>query len=107
MCRKLQLCLLVAAVAAFGQRPMTADQVISFIRSSIQLHHDDHQVAEFIKKIKLTDKLDERKVEELQGMGAGPRTVIALRTLSTTSASLPATAPPPPAPPRPVIPPPD
>jgi hypothetical protein len=86
---------------------MTAEQVVSFIRSSIQLHHDDHQVAEFVKKIRLTDKLDERKVEELQGMGAGPRTVVALRELSTASASLAATPPPPPPAPRPVIPPPD
>src|ERR1700678_2414612 len=108
MCRKLRLCLLIAtAVAAFGQRPMTAEQLISFIRSSIQLHHDDHQVADFIKKIKLTDKLEERKVEELEGMGAGPRTILALRGLSTASASLPATAPAPPPPPRAVIPPPD
>ena len=34
---------------------MTADQVVSFIRSSVQLHHDDAKVAEYVKKIKLSE----------------------------------------------------
>jgi hypothetical protein len=86
---------------------MTAAQVVAFIQSSIRLHHDDIKVAAYVKKIKLTDRLDERKIEELQGMGAGPRTLAALRTLASSSASLPITPPPPPAAPHPVIPPPD
>lgn len=100
---------LVAALAAtvYAQLNMTADQVFTFIKSSIQLHHDDRKVAEYVKKIKLSDKLEERRVEDLQGMGAGPRTVAALRTLSSSSASLPAPAPPAAAPPKPTIPPPD
>jgi hypothetical protein len=102
----LGLCLLAAAVA-YGQLKMTADQVFAFIKSSIQLHHDDRKVAEYVRKIKLSDKLEERRVEELQGMGAGPRTLAALRELSSSSATLALTPPPPPAAPKPVIPPPD
>jgi hypothetical protein len=98
--------LAVAAVAT-AQMPMTVAQLKAFIRSSIQMKHDDVKVAQYVKRIKLSDKLDDRTVEELQGMGAGPRTVAALRELSGSSASLP--APPPPPPPKPVvvIPPPD
>jgi hypothetical protein len=99
--------LLAFAVAAHAQVRMTADQVVSFIKSSIQLHHDDRRVAEYVRKIKLADRLEDRKVEELQGLGAGPRTVAALRELSEASASLAVTPPPPPPPPKPVIPPPD
>jgi hypothetical protein len=107
MGRKFQLCLLLALVPALhAQLKMTADQVVSFIRSSIQLHHDDVKVAEYVKKIKLADRLEARRVEELQGMGAGPRTIAALRLLTTASSSLPVSEPPPPPPPRPVIPPP-
>jgi hypothetical protein len=95
------------AVAGNAQMKMTADQLVSFIKSSIQLHHDDRKIAEYVGKIKLTDKLEERKVEELQGMGAGPRTIVALRKMADESASLAVTPPPPPPPPRPVIPPPD
>src|SRR5271170_6853 len=79
----------VLAATVYAQLNMTADQVFTFIKSSIQLHHDDRKVADYVKKIKLSDKLDERRVEELQGMGAGQLTVAALRTLSSSSASLP------------------
>lgn len=86
---------------------MTTDQLVSFIKSSIQLRHDDSKVADYVRRIKLSDKLDEHTVEVLQGMGAGPRTVVALRALSASSASLPAPPPPPPPTPVVVIPPPD
>lgn len=94
-------------MVAYAQFSMTSAQVMAFIQSSIRLHHDDEQVAKYVKKIRLTDRLDERKVEELQGMGAGPRTVIALRALASSSESLPAPAPPAPVTPRAAIPPPD
>lgn len=103
----LSLCLLAAtSVVALAQRVMTADQVEAFIRSSIQLHLDDVKVASYLKKIRLSDRLEDRRVEELEGMGAGPRTILALRALSKSSDSLPVAAPPPPPPPRVVIPPP-
>jgi hypothetical protein len=99
--------LLLTGVAAYAQLSMTADQVMTFIRSSIQLHHDDRKIAEYVKKIKLKDKLQDRKVEELQGLGAGPRTLAALRELSNSSTSLPDAPPPVPVAPKPTIPPPD
>lgn len=71
------------------------------------MHHDDRKVAEYVDKIKLSDKLEARRVEELQGMGAGPKTLTALRKMSEASANLAVAPPPPPPPPRPVIPPPD
>jgi hypothetical protein len=105
--RPLLVLLAVTGLLAYGQLKMTADQVVAFIKSSIQLHHDDRKVAEYVRKIKLSDQLEDRRVEELQGMGAGPKTIAALRELSEESASLAVTPPPPPPPPRPVIPPPD
>ncbi len=107
MRRMLPVCLFAAvSIAAFAQRVMTADQVIAFIKSSIQLHLDDVKIAGYLKKIKLSDQLEDRRVEELQGIGAGPRTIIELREMSKSSASLPVATPPPPPPPRAVIPPP-
>ncbi len=87
---------LCIAVAAFAQMRMSVEQLREFIQSSIKLHQEDKQVADYLKKVKLTERLDDRAVEELQGMGAGPRTVAALRELSAESAKLPAPAPPPP-----------
>src|SRR5579863_1156001 len=88
--------LLALSVAATAQMSMTVDQLVSFIKSSVQLKQDDRKVADYVKKIKLSNKLDARTVETLQGMGAGPQTVIALRLLITESSGL--AAPPPPAP---------
>lgn len=100
--------LLVLATAALltaaGEMNMTVAQLVMFIRSSVELHQSDVKVAEYLRKVKLTDKLDNRTIEDLQGLGAGARTVTALRELAEASAGL-ASAPPPP--PKPVyVPPP-
>ena len=96
------LCALVAADT------FTNDQLISFVQSSIKLKQPDKQVAEYLlKHVKLVNKLDDRTIEELQRMGAGPKTVAALQALRDETARL-AEAPPPP--PKPVVaqaPPPD
>ena len=77
---------------------ITVADLVTFIQSSIKLKHDDVKVADYIKRIKLEDKLDARTVENLQGMGAGPKTVLALKALMTESSALPVAAPPPPKP---------
>jgi hypothetical protein len=69
---------------------MTVEQLVAFVKSSVQLHEDDRKVAETVQKIHLTNQLDAHTVETLQTLGAGRLTVAALRTLMTDSASLPA-----------------
>lgn len=101
---------LLLAVPAFAQMRMTIEQLRSFMKSSVDLHQPDKQVADYLRKSKLTQKLDAAAFEEFSGMpGVGPKTVEALRDLVTATAALP----PPPAPvkagvkpPAPVIPPP-
>jgi hypothetical protein len=89
--------LVLCAVALYSQqRQMTVPQLVSFIRSSIQLRQDDRQVAEVVRRIKLVNRLDGKTIEELQGQGAGPKTIAALKQLETATASL--APPPPPAP---------
>jgi hypothetical protein len=89
-----------------AQTRLTVEQLVLFIRSSIKLKHDDRQVANYVRKLQLVQKLDDRTIEELQGEGAGPKTVEALHELRDATKELP--SPPPPAPkPEPVpIPPP-
>src|SRR5512143_3721013 len=94
-------------LAAYGQRQMSVPDLVTFIKSSIQLHNDDRAVANTVRRLKLTSRLDAGTVEDLQGLGAGPRTLAALRELVTASAGLPVPAPEPPPPPQAVIPPPD
>ena len=94
------------SLAAYGQRQMSVPDLVTFIKSSIQMHNDDRAVASTVRRLKLTNRLDAGTVEDLQGMGAGPQTLSALRELITTSASLPPAAPVAPPPPPAAIPPP-
>ena len=89
--RSLRILVLLAAAAVtlVAQRQMTVSQLRTFIRSSIQMKNDDRQVADFVRKVKLKDRLDARIIEDLQGLGAGPRTISALKELATLSVKLP------------------
>ncbi len=96
MVRLRTFCLLVvmAAGSALAQRQMTVEALELFIKSSINLKHPDKQVADVVKTLKLTQRLTASAVENLQGMGAGPRTLEALKLLIAGSAALPVPAPP-------------
>src|SRR5713226_9712055 len=81
-----------------AQMRMSVEQLMQFIQSSIKLNHEDRRVAEYLKKVKLSNRLDDRVIEDLQGQGAGPRTVAAMRELAAGTKDL---APPPPVVPKP------
>ena len=102
---KLLSMLALAAALVFAQRSMSVSDVVAFVKSQVKMKGDDRLTADFLHKVKLTQKLEDRTVEDLQGLGAGPKTVAALRKLEEESASLAAAPPPPPpaakAPPKP------
>src|SRR5207302_8261915 len=77
----------------WAQAALTVNQLVSFVQSSIQLKHPDKQVASYLLKLKLSERLDARTIEELQGLGAGPGAMEALRKLMEGSAGLPAPPP--------------
>jgi hypothetical protein len=83
----------LCALASFGQQQLAVDKLVEFITSSISQKMPDREVAAFLAKVQLTQKLDPKTVEELQGRGAGPKTVTALNHLAEVSTSL--AAPPP------------
>ena len=91
-------------LAAYGQRQMSVPDLVTFIKSSVQMHNDDRAVASMVRRLKLTNRLDAGTVEDLQGLGAGPQTLAALRELVATSANLPIAAPVAPPPPPVMIP---
>ncbi len=87
----------VMAAVAFAQRAMKVQELLTFVKSQVKMKGDDRITADFLlHKVKLTERLDDKSVEELQGLGAGPKTVAALRKLEEESAGLAAAAPPPP-----------
>lgn len=96
MFRRLFCLLVFVASLASAQVKLTVAQLSNFVKSSIQLRHDDGKVASYLKKVQLTEKLDDKVVEELIGEGAGARTINALRELRDATQNLAASAPPPP-----------
>jgi hypothetical protein len=96
--RYLLLLVTASLLVAASEMNMSVAQLVMFIRSSVELKQPDVKVAEYLRKVKLTDKLDDRTIEDLQSQGAGPRTVAALRELGEASASLRAAPPPAPKP---------
>ncbi len=81
--------LLLFSVAVFAQTRLTVAQLEGFLKSSVQLQHDDGKVAAFLKKVTLTERLDDKRLEILISSGVGARTMNALRELKTASAAMP------------------
>ncbi|MFN7995779.1 MAG: hypothetical protein U0Q18_19365 [Bryobacteraceae bacterium] len=89
----------VLCVCAWAQGAgYTVAQIKSFITSAVQLKNPDREVAATLRKMKLNEKLDMATVEDLQGLGAGPKTVAVLKELATESATLAEPKPPAPKP---------
>lgn len=84
---------------------LSVDKLFAFIQSSAQLIKDgkqtDKETADLLARTKLTERLDDRSVEQMESLGIGPRTLAALRRLRDQSQTLPAAKPiEPPAKPR-------
>ena len=90
----------VCALTLPAQTSVTVPKLIEFVKSSISQKLPDKDVAAELAKLRLTQKLEDQAIEDLQTAGAGPRTVAALTHLADESVKLP--APPPPPPPKPV-----
>ena len=99
---------LFVAITLIAQSPLrlNVDQLLGFVRSSVKLQHPDKQIADYLKKVTLTQKLDDRSIEVLLADGIGPRTAEALRVLRDASATLAAPKPKALVPATPTIPPP-
>ena len=83
------LLVLCCAVALQAQMQMNASQLAAFLRSELALKfHTDKQIAEYLKKVTLTEKLTDKEIEDLEAQGAGPKVTQALKQLEERSESL-------------------
>ena len=103
---RLALAASLVCLGAFAQQTVSVDKLVEFLHSSIKMKMPDKQVASYVTKMHVSQRLEDRVIEQLQGDGLGPKTVAALRQLSVSTASLPAATvkaaePPPPPPPPP------
>src|SRR5580704_17543185 len=95
MCCRSMACLLVVSLLAVGQNNnvMTVEKLIAFVQSSEKIIKEDKtmtdkQLGEFLSKVKLTEKLEPRVVEDLEALDLGPLTRRALEKLRVDSQTL-------------------
>jgi hypothetical protein len=93
---RIRVCLLIMfmALALQAQTQMNLDQLKQMITSSMALKHDDKSIADYLKHVKLTERLNDETIEQLMGMGIGARTIKALQELRDQSEKLPSKTPP-------------
>lgn len=103
-----RLCIaLLACCLALPAQSLSVQQLVNFLRSAVKTS-TDKELSNYLAKVKMTERLDDRTIEELQGAGIGPRTIQALQKLKADSAGLAAAATAPvvtPPPPKPIPPP--
>src|ERR1700729_867751 len=88
----------VLTMAAFAQDTLTVPKLIEFVQSSVKSKLADKDIAAYLAGVRLSQKLEDQTIEELQTAGAGLRTVAALKKLADASAKLSEPPPPPPPP---------
>lgn len=84
--------LVLFCFAGLAQQSMTVSQLSQFLHSAthdMKGKQSDQEIAGFLSKVKLSEKLDDATIEKLQSDGAGPKTVAALLVLRDRSANLP------------------
>ena len=81
------------SLASAAQTGVTVEQIKQFVHSAKEKNQSDRDVAGALRALKLSERLDERAIEELRREGAGPKTVAALKELAAKSAELPAAQP--------------
>jgi hypothetical protein len=105
---------LLAGVFAFclvaAGQTLSLRELVSFVQSSEKLIKEgkqtDGEVAKYLAKVKLTERLDDRVIEDLQSYGIGTKTLQALQALRDRTKDLVAAKPiAPQAPPTPIPPP--
>jgi hypothetical protein len=84
-------------LAAMGQS-LTIEKLLSFLQSSERMIKEgkmtDRELASYLSKVRLTERLDDRTIEDLEGSTKiGPKTLEALHALRDRSQALAAAKP--------------
>jgi hypothetical protein len=92
MPRRFLICLLAIVAVAVGQQSLTVQKLIDFVRDQQKLIQQkkgtDRELAEFLAKVRLTEKLEPSVIEDLEANGIGPLTLKALQKLQEQSRGL-------------------
>jgi hypothetical protein len=81
--------LVCAAAIAFAAVPATVDDVVRTVRSALQSHRSDQELARTLLRVSPSERVDDAVIEALENEGAGPAAVEALIRLRELSLHLP------------------
>ena len=90
---KLGSLLVAFALVLQAQTQMNVQELVDFVRSELALkQHTDKQLAVYLKKVQLTERLTDKALVDLEAQGIGAKTTEALRALRDQSAGIKRTA---------------
>jgi hypothetical protein len=93
LARIFAVCFAFCFTVAGQSQTMSVDKLIAFIQSSAKFIQEkkmtDNELAGYLAKVKLTERLEDRTIEDMQSAGGlGPKTMLALKLLRDRTQSL-------------------
>jgi hypothetical protein len=70
-----QLCVVLIFCLAASAQTLKLDELMKFLTSSVELKMTDTEVAKYLAKVKLSERLDDVAIEKLLASGIGPKTL--------------------------------
>jgi hypothetical protein len=87
MMRRLAL-LLVFCLACMAQKSLSVEELIAFVKSSVEQKMTDAEVSRYLRTVKLNGRLSDAQLEDLLTSGLGPRSLQALHAIHDQSQPL-------------------
>lgn len=75
-------------LAVFVAHSATVGELVRSVRGALSAQRSDPEIAALVEQTRLTERLEDAVIEELQSEGAGPRAIAELEWLRENSASL-------------------
>jgi hypothetical protein len=72
---------LLFCITCAAQNSLTAEQLVAFIKSSVEQHMTDTEISRYLKTVKLSQRLSGAQYESLLTAGLGPRSLQALHAI--------------------------
>ncbi|HXK07203.1 MAG TPA: hypothetical protein VMS37_32715 [Verrucomicrobiae bacterium] len=80
---------IAVALVCAAQSALTADQLIAFIKSSVEQKMTDAEVSRYLRTVKLSQRLSDSQFDDLLTSGLGPHSLQVLHAIQDQAQSLP------------------
>src|SRR5689334_2102470 len=80
---------LLFCYACVAQTTLTAEQLIGFVKSSVERKMTDVEISRYLRTVKLNQRLSDSQFEDLLTIGLGQRSLQALHAIHDQAQTLP------------------